>query len=124
MSESANFDKLRPIDFCEVLDRIGGDTSFLNELLDIYFQEYAEKKRLLEEAVAREDFKQVCELAHSLKGASANLGLARLRRVAFSLETAGRERQIQLAQGAVRSLEMEIQTLKDFLEGNPPGKFV
>jgi HPt (histidine-containing phosphotransfer) domain-containing protein len=124
MSDSVNLDKLQPIDFCEVLDRIGGDTAFLKDLLNIYFQEYAEKKRLLEEAVAREDFKQVSELGHSLKGASANLGLARLQRVAFSLETAGRERQIQLAREAVRSFDVEVQTLKVFLEGNPPGKFV
>lgn len=124
MSDSANLDKLRPIDFCNVLDRIGGDTSFLEELLSIFFQEYAEKKRLLEQAIVREDFTQVCELGHSLKGASANLSLARLQRVAFALETAGRERQLQLAQEAVRSLDTEVQILKAFLEGNPPGKFV
>jgi HPt (histidine-containing phosphotransfer) domain-containing protein len=124
MPDSADMDKLRPIDFCDVLDRIGGDTSFLKELLSIYFQEYAEKKRLLEEAIAREDFTQVCELGHSLKGASANLSLTRLQRVAITLETAGRERQLQLAQEAVRSLATEIQTLKIFLEANPPGKFI
>jgi HPt (histidine-containing phosphotransfer) domain-containing protein len=122
MPDSANLDKFRPIDFCDVLDRIGGDTSFLKELLNIYFQEYVEKKRLLEGAIAREDFTQVCELGHSLKGASANLSLIRLQRVAITLETAGRERQLQLAQEAARSLEKEIQTLKVFLEGNPPGK--
>jgi len=124
MPDSADMDKLRPIDFCDVLDRIGGDTSFLKELLSIYFQEYTEKKRLLEEAIAREDFTQVCELGHSLKGASANLSLTRLQRVAITLETAGRERQLQLAQEAVRSLATEIQTLKIFLEANPPGKFI
>jgi HPt (histidine-containing phosphotransfer) domain-containing protein len=124
MSDSANLDKLRPIDFCDVLDRIGGDTSFLKELLNIYFQEYAEKKPLLEQAIAREDFTQVCDLGHSLKGASANLSLARLQKVAFALETAGRERQLQLAQEAARSLDTEVQTLKAFLEGNPPGKFI
>jgi HPt (histidine-containing phosphotransfer) domain-containing protein len=124
MSDSANLDKLRPIDFCDVLDRIGGDTSFLKELLNIYFQEYAEKKRLLEQAITREDFTQVCELGHSLKGASANLSLVRLQKVAFALETAGRERQLQLAQEAARSLDTEVQTLKAFLEGNPPGRFV
>ena len=124
MPNLTNLDKLRPIDFCDVLDRIGGDTSFLKELLNIYFQEYAEKKRLLQEAIAREDFTQVCELGHSLKGASANLSLSRLQRIALCLETAGRERQIQLAQEAARTLETEIQTLKAFLEGNPPGKFV
>jgi HPt (histidine-containing phosphotransfer) domain-containing protein len=124
MPNSTSPDKLRPIDFCSVLDRIGGDTSFLKELLDIYLREYAEKKRLLEEAITREDFIQVLELGHSLKGASANLSLTRLQRVAFSLETAGRERQLQSAQDAARNLDMEIQTLKAFLAGNPLSKLV
>jgi HPt (histidine-containing phosphotransfer) domain-containing protein len=119
MPDSVNLDNLRPIDFGDVLDRIGGDASFLMELLAIYFQEYAEKKRLLEEAIARRDYIQVCELGHSLKGASANLSLTRLQRVAFSLERAGREKQIQLAKEAALSLESEIQTLKVFLERNP-----
>ena len=124
MSESTNLNKLRPIDFCDVLDRIGGDTAFLKELLNIYFQEYTEKKRLLEEAITQENFKKVYELGHSLKGASANLSLSRLQRVAFALETAGRERHLQLAHEAARSFDTEVQTLKAFLEGNPPGKFV
>lgn len=124
MPDSIHLNKLHPIDFGEVLDRIGGDTSFLLELLNIYFQEYAEKKRLLEEAIAGQDYIRICELGHSLKGASANLSLTRLQRVAYSLETAGREKQLQLAKEAARSLESEIQTLKVFLERNPLRKFV
>jgi HPt (histidine-containing phosphotransfer) domain-containing protein len=119
MRDSANPEKLVPIDFCSVLNRIDGDTSFLKELLDIYLQEYVGKKQLLEEAIAREDFTQICELGHSFKGASANLSLTRLQKVAYSLETAGRERHLQSAQEAARDLEMEVQTLKAFLAGNP-----
>jgi len=120
MPDTANLDKLQPIDFCDVLDRIGGDTLFLEELLKIYFREYTEKKRLLAEAISRQDFIQVSELGHSLKGASANLSLTRLQKVAYSLEAAGKEKQLQLAQEAARTLEKEIQTLKAFLEVNPP----
>jgi len=119
MSNSINLDQLPPMDFSDALDRIGGDIPFLLELLNIYFQEYAEKKRQLEEAIARHEYVQVCELGHSLKGASANLSLSRLQRVAFSLETAGREKKIQLIQEAALSLETEIQTLKTYLEKNP-----
>jgi len=58
MSDSINLNKLHPIDFHEVLGRIGGDTSFLLELLNIYFQEYSKKKQLLDEAITRQDFTQ------------------------------------------------------------------
>jgi len=121
MPDSVNLDQLPPLDLGDALDRIGGDIAFLRELLNIYFQEYAEKKRLLQEAIARRDFVHVCELGHSIKGASANLSLSRLQRVALSLEAAGREGQIQLIQEAARSLETEIQTLKAYLGKNPLG---
>jgi len=119
MSHSVNLDQLPPIDFADALNRIGGDTSFLSELLTLYFEEYAEKKRHLEEAIARHEYVRVSELGHSLKGASANLSLSRLRRVAFSLETAGREKKIQLVKEAALSLETEVQALKSYLEQHP-----
>jgi len=118
MPDLIDLDKLQPIDFDEVLNRIGGDSSFLMELLTIYFQEFDDKKHLLEEAIASQDYIQVCELGHSLKGSSANLGLARLQRVALSLEIAGREKRIRPAQEAIRALEAEVQTLKTFLAKN------
>ena len=120
MPDSPDLDRLRPIDFAEVLDRIGGDLSFLKELLEIYFHDFAEKRRLLDEAISCQDFTKVCELGHSLKGASANLSLPRLLLTSRLLETAGREKKLQSAQEAVRTLETEIVILKDFLAQNQP----
>jgi HPt (histidine-containing phosphotransfer) domain-containing protein len=119
MSNSANLDQLPPIDFADALDRIGGDISFLGDLLKIYFQEYTEKKRHLEEAISRQEYVRVCELGHSIKGASANLSLPRLQKVACALETAGREKKIQLIKETVLTLETEVQALKSFLENHP-----
>lgn len=119
MPDPITLNKPYPIDLGEVLDRIGGDTSFLKDLLKIYFLEYDEKKRILEGAIARQDYIQVGELGHSLKGSSANLGLPRLQKVAFSLEMAGRDKKMDLAKEAARALELEVQNLKVFLEKNP-----
>lgn len=115
MSDLTHLDQVQPIDFHEVLDRIGGDSSFLKELLSIYFREYEKKKPLLDPAVADRDFTQLAELGHSLKGSSANLSLVRLRNAAYLLETAGKEKKIQAAEDAVRCFDLEIETLKAFL---------
>ena len=119
MSEPIKLGKHDPIDLTDALDRIGGDTSFLVELLNIYFEEYSEKKRLLEEAIARQDFIEISELGHSLKGASANLSLTRLQKAALSLELAGKEREIQGVREAADALEIEIDHLKAYLQMNP-----
>jgi len=118
MSDLSHPDPIQPIDFGEVLDRIGGDTSFLKELLNIYFQEYEKKKGLLARAIADQDFTQLSELGHSLKGSSANLSLTRLRKTAYVLETAGKEKKLQQAREAVQALDMEVESLKAFLAQN------
>jgi HPt (histidine-containing phosphotransfer) domain-containing protein len=110
----------RTIDYPEVLERIGGDTAFLQELLNIYFTEFAEKQTLIKEAIGQSNFTMIKELGHSLKGSSANLSLVSLRQASFDLETAGREKKLEAAVIALRSLETEFQRLKDFLEKNPP----
>jgi HPt (histidine-containing phosphotransfer) domain-containing protein len=109
-----------PIDYAEVLERIGGDVDFLGELLKIYFEEFAEKRRLIQEALERNDFNSIRELGHSLKGASANLSLVSLRNASWQLEIAGREEKSSNAQTASRWLVAEFERLKDFLEKNPP----
>ncbi len=111
-----------PIDYPEVLERIGGDLDFLGELLKIYFEEFVEKQRLIREALDRDDFHSLRELGHSLKGASANLSLVSLRTASWHLELAGREGKLSHAQAASRSLDAEFERLKNFLENNPPDR--
>jgi HPt (histidine-containing phosphotransfer) domain-containing protein len=119
MSDSANLQGGQPIDFAAVLDRIGGDASFLKDLLELYFREFAEKKVLLEDALARGDSVQIQEVGHSLKGASANLSLAPLQKLALTIEVAGREKDLSKAQRAINALENEFLRLKTFLDLNP-----
>jgi HPt (histidine-containing phosphotransfer) domain-containing protein len=108
-----------PIDFQEVLERIGGDELFLEELLKIYFEEFGEKHAQLERAIEQGNFTLIQELGHSLKGASANLSLAVLKKVCFSLEVSGREKKIEQAQSALAALEKEFQKLKEYLIASP-----
>jgi HPt (histidine-containing phosphotransfer) domain-containing protein len=108
-----------PINFPEVLERIGGDELFLEELLKIYFEEFGEKHAQLEKAIGQGNFTLIQELGHSLKGASANLSLAVLKKVCLSLEMSGREKKIDQAQSALTALEKEFQRLKDYLFASP-----
>lgn len=119
MPDPVHSESSQPIDFSTVLERIGGDVSFLQELLDLYSQEFAEKKHLLEEALARGDSTQIQEVGHSLKGASANLSLAPLQRLSLAIEMAGRENDLGKARQAMGALGAEFIRLKAFLEVHP-----
>lgn len=119
MSNTANSEINPPIDFGSVLDRIDGDSAFLQELLQIYFREFAEKKQLLETALSQGDATQIQEVGHSLKGSSANLSLGSLQKLGLAIEMAGRERNLEKAGKAIGALGAEFQRLKAFLEAHP-----
>ncbi|MDH7511784.1 MAG: Hpt domain-containing protein [Clostridiales bacterium] len=120
MSDRTNPCQTFPIDYTEVLERIGGDRAFLEELLKIYVEECDKKLKVIKEATARQDFPLIQQLGHSLKGSSANLSLIFLQKVSFFLEMAGKEKNIALARSALAALEKEFDNLKDYLRQNPP----
>ncbi len=104
-----------PIDYPSVLERIGGDKSFLKELLNLYFEDFSEKYKQLQKAIDQKNFDLIRELGHSLRGSSANLSLTFLQETSFHLEVAGRERNVEKAKKALAFLDQEFKKLKDFL---------
>jgi HPt (histidine-containing phosphotransfer) domain-containing protein len=104
-----------PIDFPSVLERIGGDESFLEELLNLYFEDFSEKYNQLQKAVEGKKFNSIRELGHGLKGSSANLSLNFLREASSQMETSGKEMNIEKAKAALALLEKEFKILKDYL---------
>jgi HPt (histidine-containing phosphotransfer) domain-containing protein len=104
-----------PIDYPSVLERIGGDESFLEELLNIYFEDFSKKCSQLKEAIEQKEFDLIHEIGHYLKGSSANLSLTLHQQASSHMETAGKERNIDEASIALDLLEQEFKRLKDFL---------
>lgn len=119
MSEINNLKNTGPIDMEAVLERVGGDESFLHELIDIYIDDFIEKYFQLEQAIERADFNNIKEIGHSLKGSSGNLSLTALHETAFGIESSGRENDIEQARLLFVRLKEEFKKLKDFL---PPEK--
>ena len=105
-----------PIDYPSALKRLDGDRDFLNELLDIFQEDFLEKQILLDSAVERKDFIEIGKLGHSLKGGSANLGLTGLQEMASHLETAGKEADLSSARDYTNRLTDEFKRLQQFLE--------
>ena len=108
-----------PIDMESVLERVGGDEAFLQELIDIYIEDFIEKYDQLKQAIEEADFENIKEIGHSLKGSSGNLSLNSLYETAYGIELAGKENDIEKARLLFLRLKEEFKELKDFL---PPEK--
>ena len=75
-------------DRAAALDRLGGDESLLNELIDLFFNDYPALAAKLAEALARGDIASLREPAHTLKGSLRYLGLPTTAGLAQQIENA------------------------------------
>jgi two-component system sensor histidine kinase/response regulator len=104
-----------PIDLQSVLERIGGDEEFLQELIDLYREDFLDKTDDIQKAIEKEQFGLIQELGHSLKGSSGNLSLGSLQEISYDLEISGREKSIDLARKSLERLKQAFKDLENFL---------
>lgn len=89
------------------------------DLIEVYFTDSHERIAKLRHAQQDDDNANGYELAHALKGASANLGATRLTRLSSQLQEACRERlisdQAQLIEKVAAVLQQTEQEIKQRL---------
>jgi len=79
------------------LEQTAGDEELLDELLVLFKDSSADDLRKLGLAAESGDVDGVVAAAHSLKGASASLGIEGIRLLAMEMETAAREGSVACA---------------------------
>lgn len=104
-----------PIAYQSALERLGGDESFLEELLGFYFEDFPKKIEQLQMAIEQKKFDLIRKLGHSLKGSSATLSLTFLQEASFQMEMAGGNKDIVKAHKILAFLRQEFKRLEDFL---------
>ncbi|HYL09890.1 MAG TPA: PAS domain S-box protein, partial [Candidatus Acidoferrales bacterium] len=104
------------LDTADVLNRVAGDAELLAELVSVFRGDCPQQMQLLRESVGASDAHSVERTAHALKGALANLGALRARKVAAQLEQMGRGGDLQGAAEVCAALEREIAQLEQALD--------
>ncbi|MEW5772403.1 MAG: Hpt domain-containing protein [Thermodesulfobacteriota bacterium] len=97
------------LDVQGTLDRLKGDTAFMETLFTVYVEDLPVKLAAIEQALAQADMPVLQRTAHSLKGASATVGALALRDSAFAMENAGRDAD----SGRAAQLLPELKRLAD-----------
>lgn len=107
-------EKAKPVfDQKSVLERVGGDTEFLKELMELFKSDYPAKMAQLSKGIREKDFKTIKESAHSIKSASGNLSLTRVYDLSFKIEGMGRKGKIQGIEKVYNELEEELGKIKN-----------
>lgn len=98
-----------------LLQRLGGDTQFYDEIIDVFLQDVPKQIRTLEDAINRGDAIIIQRQAHTLKGASASIGAAGLEEVAFQLERASEKQDLSQVVWILDSIKTEFNRFQDML---------
>ncbi|MFV9644981.1 MAG: Hpt domain-containing protein [Desulfobacterales bacterium] len=111
-----NGKKAKPVfDRDYALEMTDGDTEFLKELVDLFNADYPQKLAGILRAIEEKDFDVIDKTAHSLKGASGNLGLNRVYELAFEIERMGKAKNIEGIDKIYQELEEELERFKEFI---------
>jgi CheY-like chemotaxis protein len=94
------------------LDRVGGDESFLHELIDIFLQEFPALAQRLTDGLSRRDPSALREPAHTLKGSLGCLGMQSMASLALEIEEASRAQDVDRAAGLIEDMMSQVNAVR------------
>jgi PAS domain S-box-containing protein len=97
------------------LRNLHGDRELFQEVVDIFDEQSKELLRELNDAIRRHDCEFVARIAHTLIGSAGNFAARAVMETATTLETMGRDRNLEQAGAMYRRLEMELTALRQSL---------
>ncbi len=94
------------------LDRLMGDEELANEIISDFLEDVPNKLIALQEAIDKVDAPSLQRQAHTLKGASANVGALALQEIASQIEIAGESANLDMASSLIPELDKQFEMLK------------
>ncbi|MBW2436194.1 MAG: response regulator, partial [Deltaproteobacteria bacterium] len=101
-----------------LLDRVMGNVTLANEILDGFLEDVPRKLTALKDALDNGDASSVQFQAHTLKGASANAGAVALQEMAGQIEVAGEAGDMAKASSLVSKLDEQLEILNKLVQSD------
>jgi CheY-like chemotaxis protein len=101
-----------------LLERLGGDERVYDEVVALFLQDAPRQLHSLQETVSRGDMATARRQAHTLKGASGNVGATDLEKVLLKTERACEQGNVKEAAGMLDRVNAEFEKLKQILGGS------
>ena len=99
-------------DWQQLKQLAGEDAAFENELLQMFLQDARSSLEKLEKAIATRRIQAVEDTAHSLRGASANVGALALAATARRLEELARSGQLDEAKALLQVMNSHCERIQ------------
>ena len=107
------------VEISRLEDLTDGNPESMRELVDLFYTQTVQQLGQIEDAVRANKPAEVGRIAHSCKGASATLGMARLAAVLLKLEKLGRSGALTGAEEFCAEARREFKEIQTYLGGYP-----
>jgi len=104
------------LDVQRIREAAGDDPEFIQELMDLYLEDAAERIQELRAALRAGAAAELMRAAHKLKGSSANVGANGVSQCAKTLEEKGRSGDLDGANDLVAQAETDLEAIKSELK--------
>ena len=104
------------MNFKELAENLGLEEDEFQEIVELFLETSNADLNTLRSAIDREDTQQAVEVAHSIKGASGNLGFMAIYEVAKNVEMKAREKDLSGANEAVENIKKEVDRIAQALK--------
>ena len=108
--------KEQPVEIWRLRDATANDSALMAEMIDLFIDEAQRGLTATREALTNGDAVGLRELAHSIKGASANMGARHMIETASQLEKLGETGEIARAGGIMDQLDAHFHEVRTFLK--------
>ena len=106
------------MNFCKMAENIGLDEQDFREMAELFVSVGVTDLVRLRDACASRDCQGVVMSAHSLKGASANLGFTEIYEIAKRVEAAARTQKLDGADEAIVEIGQRLDSITAALGGH------
>ena len=100
-----------------LLKRLMGDNGLIEQVVLTFLEDMENVISNLKNAISNRDIEGAYRLAHTVKGAAANVCASALRDAAYRVEIAGKERNLEKASLFLTDLEEQFEILKITMRG-------
>ncbi len=105
-----------PVDFTRLESILEGDHVLFQEIMSMFLSDTTSRLECLRKAVSAEDMAEIMRLAHSLRGASSNIGAMGLASAAEALEKSAKAGDLEESEVVHSRVESEFKRVRRALE--------
>jgi HPt (histidine-containing phosphotransfer) domain-containing protein len=105
-----------PAVWADLLESVGGDADFIDELLEVFFDDSPRLLATMEDALSAGNAEDLRRAAHSLKSSSAGFGATRLSETCKEVEDMGKAGALEGADERIGQITKEYNEARAALE--------